>query len=162
MICENCSVAHSGKYGSGRFCSQTCARGFSTKAKRKEINQKVSDKLRGSKSSGKPFKTGFDNRRRILSDSDREKALCIKKQKRAELYQTLSFNDLPQAEKRRVILNKQNGLCGECHISKWNGKDLVLELHHKNCNNLDNTKENLIFLCPNCHSLTEGFRGRRE
>lgn len=42
MICENCKTEHDGSYGSGRFCSSKCARGFSTKAKRKEINEKVS------------------------------------------------------------------------------------------------------------------------
>ena len=41
-ICENCGVEHNGKYGSGRFCSTTCSRGFSTKAKRKEINARLS------------------------------------------------------------------------------------------------------------------------
>lgn len=42
MNCENCTNEHDGTYGSGRFCSPVCARGFSTKSKRKEINEKVS------------------------------------------------------------------------------------------------------------------------
>lgn len=46
MICENCKKLHNGEYGSGRFCSQKCARSFSTRKKRKEINQKVSKTLR--------------------------------------------------------------------------------------------------------------------
>jgi hypothetical protein len=45
MICENCGIEHSGFYGSGRFCSEKCSRGFSTKAKRNDINQKVSKSL---------------------------------------------------------------------------------------------------------------------
>jgi hypothetical protein len=45
--CENYGTEHNGTYGSGRFCSTECARGFSTKAKRKEINEKVSEKLTG-------------------------------------------------------------------------------------------------------------------
>lgn len=45
--CENCEILHDGKYGSGRFCSSKCARGFSTKAKRKSINEKISKKLKG-------------------------------------------------------------------------------------------------------------------
>jgi hypothetical protein len=45
--CENCGCKHDGSYGSGRFCSVKCSRGFSTKAKRKEINEKVSKSLRG-------------------------------------------------------------------------------------------------------------------
>lgn len=43
--CENCGIEHDGTYGSGRFCSTKCSRGFSTKAKRKEINKKVSKSL---------------------------------------------------------------------------------------------------------------------
>ena len=46
MICENCNKEHDGSYGSGRFCSSKCARAFSTKIKRKEINEKVSLKLK--------------------------------------------------------------------------------------------------------------------
>jgi len=45
LICENCGVEHTGEYGSGRFCSSKCARGFSTKSKRKAINEKVGQKL---------------------------------------------------------------------------------------------------------------------
>ena len=31
MICEYCGKDHNGTYGSGRFCSEACAKGFSTK-----------------------------------------------------------------------------------------------------------------------------------
>ena len=47
MKCENCEQDHDGSYGSGRFCSTKCSRGFSTKSKRKEINEKVSKALIG-------------------------------------------------------------------------------------------------------------------
>ena len=49
MKCENCEIEHNGDYGSGRFCSSKCARSFSTKKKRKEINEKVSSRLSGRK-----------------------------------------------------------------------------------------------------------------
>lgn len=42
MKCENCEVEHKGKYGSGRFCSNKCARSFSSKVNREETNKKVS------------------------------------------------------------------------------------------------------------------------
>ena len=45
MKCEYCTGDHDGSYGSGRFCNPGCARGFSTKNKRREISKKVSDKL---------------------------------------------------------------------------------------------------------------------
>lgn len=45
-ICENCGKEHDGSYGSGRFCSCRCAKSFSTKLKRKEINERVSRTLK--------------------------------------------------------------------------------------------------------------------
>lgn len=46
MICENCGKEHNGSYGSGRFCSKFCARSFSTKYNRNEINKKISNTLK--------------------------------------------------------------------------------------------------------------------
>ena len=43
--CSNCGNSHDGNYGSGRFCSSKCARGFATKVKRLKINAKVSKAL---------------------------------------------------------------------------------------------------------------------
>lgn len=49
-------------------------------------------------------------------------------------------------------------LCAECGlIPFWNGKDLVLQVHHKNGLNWDNQPENLDFLCPNCHTQTDNY-----
>ncbi len=48
MKCENCGAVFQNKYSTysdGRFCSKMCARAFSTRAKRQEINTKVSKKL---------------------------------------------------------------------------------------------------------------------
>ena len=42
------------------------------------------------------------------------------------------------------------------------GKDIVCELHHINGNRSDNRLENLIILCPNCHSQTTNFRGKNS
>jgi hypothetical protein len=56
MFCENCNKEHDGIYGSGRFCSTKCARGFSTKNKRAEISQKVSIQLSGRKLSTEHIK----------------------------------------------------------------------------------------------------------
>ena len=47
MKCDNCDKEHNGNYGSGRFCSQKCAKGFSTKNNREEISRKTSITLGG-------------------------------------------------------------------------------------------------------------------
>lgn len=46
VICENCENEHDGSYGSGRFCCLKCARAFSTKYKRSEINKAISASLK--------------------------------------------------------------------------------------------------------------------
>lgn len=44
-------------------------------------------------------------------------------------------------------------VCNQCGIGTvWNGKPIVLEINHINGNYWDNRKDNLEFLCPNCHS----------
>jgi hypothetical protein len=50
--------------------------------------------------------------------------------------------------------------CEECGWAK-RARDgrLPLELHHVNGDTYDNRIENLLVLCPNCHSLKENHRG---
>jgi Zn finger protein HypA/HybF involved in hydrogenase expression len=66
--------------------------------------------------------------------------------------------------KNKLIL--QNILKNECSICKnngeWFGKKLSLQLDHINGINNDNRLENLRLLCPNCHSQTETFSGKRH
>lgn len=58
MKCENCEIDHDGSYASGRFCTSKCAKSFSSKIKRKEINQKVSATLKGRQSPLKGVPSG--------------------------------------------------------------------------------------------------------
>lgn len=50
--------------------------------------------------------------------------------------------------------------CEECGWAKRaeNGR-LPLEIHHINGNSHDHRIENLVILCPNCHSLKPNYRG---
>jgi len=50
--------------------------------------------------------------------------------------------------------------CEWCGLSEWRGRPLRITLHHVNGDGYDNRLENLLFLCPNCHSQTSNFAGR--
>jgi Zn finger protein HypA/HybF involved in hydrogenase expression len=52
--------------------------------------------------------------------------------------------------------------CSKCNLTEWNGEYIVLELDHINGNHDDNEFNNLRLLCPNCHSQTKNFRGRKN
>ena len=63
---------------------------------------------------------------------------------------------------KRRLLNEglKENRCEICGIESWLGKPLNAQLHHKNGDGSDNRLENIIFLCPNCHSQTDTYGGR--
>jgi len=77
-ICENCGIEHEGEYGSGRFCSTKCARCFSTKKNRKEINEKVSNtfKERGITKEGLTVRCKYCNEYFTGSKTNKNPKFC--------------------------------------------------------------------------------------
>lgn len=74
--CENCSSLNNGNYGSGRFCSSKCARGFSTKNKRNEINLKVSKTMTGSGNGNVSKKCKFCKKKFVVEWNKRKQTTC--------------------------------------------------------------------------------------
>lgn len=60
--------------------------------------------------------------------------------------------------KQGLLINK----CSVCGIDSWMNKSISLQLDHINGIKLDNSLENLRLLCPNCHSQTTNYSGKKN
>lgn len=62
---------------------------------------------------------------------------------------------------KTYLLEKYNNQCARCgwgETNQYTGK-IPLEIEHIDGNYENNKEENLIVLCPNCHSLTSTYKG---
>jgi 5-methylcytosine-specific restriction endonuclease McrA len=80
-----------------------------------------------------------------------------------EEYFTINGTTNRGSIKSRIIRNNLIPYeCAECGLKDiWNNKTISLQLEHKNGTPNDNRLENLCFLCPNCHSQTDTYAGKR-
>lgn len=69
-------------------------------------------------------------------------------------------NNIKANQALSAIVYLRGHQCEICGHSIWNGKDIPLEVHHKDGDHLNNDLSNLMLLCPNCHAQTENWRGR--
>lgn len=63
---------------------------------------------------------------------------------------------------RKSFIQKFGHKCFECNLSEWRGYPIPLEVDHIDGNAGNNSFENLRLLCPNCHGLTETWKGRNK
>ena len=75
-----------------------------------------------------------------------------------------AVNDIDRQHIKRVIIKEKliDYKCNVCGITDWNGRKLSLHLDHINGINNDNRLDNLRFLCPNCHSLTDTYCAKNK
>jgi hypothetical protein len=52
--------------------------------------------------------------------------------------------------------------CECCGLTQWLGQPVPLELHHIDGDRMNNILRNLELLCPNCHALTDNYRGKNK
>jgi hypothetical protein len=71
----------------------------------------------------------------------------------------LSTNNLKHRLYREGVKEKK---CEDCNIKQWNNKEIIFELDHIDGDNSNNCINNLKILCPNCHSQTPTFRGKKR
>ena len=65
-----------------------------------------------------------------------------------------------RASVRKCLIRTRGYRCERCGISEWMGQKIPLEVEHINGVHDDNRDENVLLLCPNCHSITPTWKGR--
>jgi len=88
------------------------------------------------------------------------------KKTRIPLEKILVRNGVPynnaRLRNRLIAHNFLNNICSICGIGpEWNGQDLTLQLDHIDGDHRNNLLQNLRLLCPNCHSQTPTFAGKK-
>lgn len=64
------------------------------------------------------------------------------------------------ASMKSALVHLRGYKCENCGLEEWQKVEIPLEVHHIDGNSLNNEVDNLKLLCPNCHALTENWRGR--
>ncbi len=77
----------------------------------------------------------------------------------------------PQALKHALIKRKiREPICEQCGwdyrkhpwFENLKPNNIPLEIHHKDGNKENNSKDNFQLLCPNCHAMTKNYRFRKR
>jgi len=149
MNCKNnnCLNEHDGSFGSGVFCSRSCANSRTgTKERRSNISK-------GMKASTKIRPPISEETRKKLSDAAKiTNARRVYKRKDIEEYKSFTWV-------RERIFEERDRVCEECGwdtVNPFNGF-VPVQVDHIDGDRTNNTRENLKVLCPNCHSMTEKF-----
>lgn len=152
-ICETCGKEHDGSFGSGRFCSRSCA---NRKSHTEECNKKVSETL----------KKYFDELEKI----DRVCEKCGKVYHSRDGSRKFCFECFPQTIKhaktkkrvdsildlsKRTVEKVLKRLCLPCTCCGVYFENVVFDIHHIVPKKLGGTDDmdNLTYICPNCHRI---------
>ena len=71
-----------------------------------------------------------------------------------------NYTNTSKLRKRLLKEGLKEHKCENCNKKEWLSNPIPLELHHINGIKSDLRITNLQILCPNCHALTDNYRGK--
>lgn len=88
---------------------------------------------------------------------------CHNNYKKQEKYKEI-FNGIgTHKQTKKYLIEKHGNICLNPNCAwDFTKQQVNVELEHINGNSEDNTLENLTLLCPNCHSLTDTYKGKNK
>ncbi len=105
---------------------------------------------------------GKENRRTNQKSNKYCNNQCQKDFEYKESIKNWSFTAPGKGRIKRYLAEMFGNKCSVCGIDSWNGRDIVLELEHKDGNSENNSKDNVCLMCPNCHSQTPTYKGANK
>lgn len=176
MICEKCGKEHDGTFGSGRFCSRSCAniRSHSIETKVKisiTLGGNGRVKLKNCLFCNKPLN---GNQYKYCSLQCSQQAMRkIHSQKQLEYFNTVDclgyFPDIDVtasgntiSKVRRYLLAKFGHKCQICGQITWLGKPIPLWVDHIDGKADNWLVANLRLVCPNCDFFSTTYCGRNK
>ena len=174
--CEYCGKDFKKDYrkyhkDSPRFCSKKCSKGFSTKAKRKEINKKVSIALGGNGISTKTKKRknclccniSLKNRQRKYCSHRCQQDYLWNKRKK-EIESTGKFHKTYTNHRihKKYLIEKHGNKCWICGNTEWLNNPIPLEVDHIDGNYANIKVDNFRLVCGNCAMLLPTYKGRNK
>ena len=146
MKCLKCNKEHDGSFGSGKYCSKSCA---NSRVRTDEVKEKISKGV---------LKSEWWVNCDYTHNSNPEKIERIKETwKSKRNYDTANSISI-----KKWIKEDRGNKCEVCGVEEWNGKPLTMEVDHIDGDTTNNIITNLKVLCPNCHSQTPTWRRKKK
>jgi len=93
-------------------------------------------------------------------------SLAVNKMTLEKFLELIKGNSKIKRHSLKIYLLRFNLKEYKCFICEndgyWNNQKLSLQLDHINGNSNDHRLDNIRFLCPNCHSQTDNFAGKKR
>jgi len=157
-LCKHCTtpLSYKDKQRGKSFCNSTCSATYNNTQRSKNYEQVVTCTC------GKKFKHVKWKKRiycnlKCMSEHAHEKAVARLK----PLFLLGKLTDRTSIKKVMLDMGVEH-MCQICGIKDWQGKPIPMILDHINGRADNNMPDNLRFVCSNCDSQTDHYKGKNK